>query len=323
MKELQILDAIGGVADDLVLEAKEASTVKKQIRPLRRILTAAAVAALLAMTVLAAYAARHWDQVLVDVFHIGDSEQTLVDGAVTDVYARAERDGCVYTIKQIMGDEHCIVVSLDIQMPADFSPVTISTEDLRALTEENGYDWDEVVNRLHYLYGFQETDESLICGPYFAQEALLYPVDMDENAFLEEINQMIREHRAFEHETPPEKLSSETWDLMNWAAYHQALEDFDADPQTGEGTGFAIGMFYENFDPATNTLEVLIEMNTDNSVQSRVCTLALTDLVVEDTVGYYSQPCTTERYEYNVTETLLSEPLILNFTADYEPIHCA
>ena len=65
MKELQILDVIGNIADDLVLEAKEASVMKRRFsRSARMAMIAAAVIALMTMTALGVYAARHWDRAI-------------------------------------------------------------------------------------------------------------------------------------------------------------------------------------------------------------------------------------------------------------------
>ena len=321
MKELQILDVIGNIADDLVLEAKEASVMKRRFsRSARMAMIAAAIIALMTMTALGVYAARHWDDVLTNVFHMGQTEQTMMDQSLTDVYASVERNGCIYTIKQVMGDEHCMVVSLDVKLPQDFAAQIVAIDELKALSDENGYDWEGVQNRLNSLYGYQEGDETVICGPHFWKEPILFPIELDENGVLDVMNEMIAEHPAFQGEGPQTVLSEENLELMQWALYRKALADYGADEQSGEGTGFGGGLFYEYYDPETNTYSVLIFMNTENDIQGRGCTLVLDNLAVEDVLGYYSQPYDPERYENNVVDNLLTEPLVMNFLADYTPI---
>ena len=294
--------------------------IKKHSRPLRIVLIAAAITVLMTVTVLGVYVARNWDQVLLNVFHIGDAEQTMMDQSLTDVYATAERNGCTYTIKQVMGDEHCMVVSLDVKLPQNFAAQIVAIDELKALSDENGYDWEGVQNRLSSLYGYQEGDETVICGPYFWKEPILFPIELDENDILDVMNEMIAEHPAFRGEGPQTVLSEENLELMQWALYRKALADYGADEQSGEGTNFGGGLFYEHYDPETNIYSVLIFMNTENDIQGRGCTLVLDDLAVEDVLGYYAQPYDPERYENNVVDNLLTEPLVMNFVADYTPI---
>ena len=317
MKELQILDVIGGVADDLVLEAKEAPMMKtKNTRPLRIALIAAAITVLMTVTVLGVYAARNWDQVLLNVFHIGDVEQSMMDQSLADVYATAERNGCTYTIKQVMGDEHCMVVSLDVKLPDNITIPTVSTAELKSVAEQNGYDWTGVVNRLHYMYGYEETDESLTGGVFFESEPMVYPVEMDEETLVAEADEFIADHFSGEADVPMDMDRIARARVM-WG---KAAAEFDGNLETGEGTQFGGGLFHKQYIPETNTLEVLVEMHTENDVQGRTCTLVLDDLAVEDVLGYYAQPYDPERYENNVVDRLLTEPLVMNFVADYTPI---
>ena len=117
MKKSDLIWAICEIDEDLLRLTEENPVMKKRhTRPVRVLLIAAAIAALLAGTVLA-YAIRHWDELFVQSFQMEAPEKELLDGALQDVYVRTTQDGVTCTLKQVLGNEHCLVVALEIQLP--------------------------------------------------------------------------------------------------------------------------------------------------------------------------------------------------------------
>lgn len=314
MKQSDLIWAMTDIDNELIELAKE-TPKKRPLRPALRIALIAAVMVVLMTGVV--FAARNWDTVLTEVFHMGEKEQALMENSMTDVYATATKNGCTYTIKQIMGGQHCMVVSLDVTLPEDMTPPSVPYEELKTLAEQNGHDWDSAEFFLSRAYGYQPGDDT-IYGVALKNADSLIPTVMEEEALFAEAEAFLAEH--------PGLRDASTIDpdlhTMSYILYHNAMEEMGGDPGSGEGTSFGSGTLYRRYDPETNTLSLLIYMTTDNeNLQGRACTLLLENLCLLDIARYYAQPEDPSGEDiYPLVENLLTEPLIMTFTPDYTPI---
>lgn len=314
MKQSDLIWAMTDIDNDLIEKAKEAPK-KSPLRTTVRIALIAAVTVVL-MTG-AVFAARNWDTVLTEVFHMGEKEQSLMASSMMDVYATATKNGCTYTIKQIMGGQHCMVVSLDVTLPEGVTPPSISYEELKTLAEQNGYDWDSAELFLSKAYGYQPGDDT-IYGVALEYADDLIPAVMEEKALFAEAEAHLDAHSGLRDARTIDPLLH----AMSYILYQNAMEEMDGDPGSGEGTFLGSGTLYRRYDPETNTLSLLIYMATDNvNMQGRACTLLLENLCLVDIERYYAQPEDPAGEDiYPLVENLLTEPLIMTFTPDYTPI---
>lgn len=306
MKRSDLIWAICDIDEDLLrLTEEEPVMTKKHTRPLRIVLIAAAIAALLAGSVLAAYTIRHWDELFVQAFQVEDSDKELLDGALQDVYAKTTQDGVTCTVKQLLGTEHCLVVALDIRLPEDVETGTTSAETLKELTRDGDLPWEDdgygvsVTGRLSRYFGYDADWTEFPDAPY--PEIALAPVTVEKEALLSELD---RRRTAMDstNDMPETLLFSGTFLDGAMAA-------------AGVAGSFGYGSIRNCYDPETRTLTELLYFHASSSLQDKPFTLVLHHLYLQSMATFFSP----DNPAGSAAEDLLTSPIVLNFTANYQP----
>jgi hypothetical protein len=288
MKRSDLIWAICDIDEDLLTD-----TPKKlhRLRSLRAVLIAAAVVLLLCGTAFAAFSVVGWDQIFSKALSIPEDSTLSAEESRSDIYVTATENGYTYTVKQVLGSDHDILVALDITLPQEVSVPELSMSELRAEAEENGCDWSEVE---YWIRSYQNsgTNETILY-PIRLSEASIWPVSVDKETL-------------FQGGT-----SGDSSDVHR-TLYHAALDAFGGDTMTGEGTSFGHGMLYHSYDPETRTLSVMLFVHSDNELPGSDCTLVLQALELVDLEAAYANPDAEI-----VSENLIQEPVVLHFSADY------
>lgn len=308
MTKSDLIWAIREIDPALVREAEgDIPNTKPRTRPLRLVLIASAIVVLLSGTVLAVYAGIHWSELMETYFHVDDEDKELLDSHVQTVYASAQQDGCTFRVTQIMGDNYCMVAALEIQLPEDLDIAPVSMEELRATAEQNGYDWEDVLWRLDIGYDYDGTEDVIPAA--VSAGTTLVPVTVDKDTLLASAAEYM------------EKYSD--MGGMNgiyaryFAAQDAATDAYIADLEFESSAAFGSTPLLQEYNAETNTLTCLICVHTDHSLETG-STLVVGDLFVEDLLATYSQPENPEGGELAL-KSLLTEPVVLNFDAAYEP----
>lgn len=305
MVKSDLIWAIREIDPALVHEAEMGNPApKKHARILRLGLIAAAAVLVLSGTVLGIYVGIHWSELMETYFHVDDGDKALMDSYIQNVYATAEQDGCTFRVTQIMGDAHCMVAALEIQLPDDLRDNSVEIETLRAAAEAGGIEWDSVQRRLELCYGYEETDDS-VSVPVFAETAFA-PVHLEREPLMDSAEKYMKDD-------PNAGIYARAW----------AIDDVMSDEYYGN-ISFEYAAFFgedtmlREYDPETNTLTYLLSMHADMSLINRPCTLVISELFLEDLLATCSN---RERDEGTslVVESLLTEPVVLHFDAAYEP----
>lgn len=306
MTKSDLIWAIREIDEDLIQEAEgDAPIATLHARPLRLVLIAAAIVLLLSGTVFAVYVGTHWSELMETYFHMDDTDKDLMDSYVQPVYATVEQDGCTFSITQVMGDEHCMIAALEIQLPDDLPKNAVSTEALRSVAEENGHTWEDLQNRLELLYGYEEADES-IPAPVLAYTSFA-PVSIHKEELLTAVEKRV------------EGLSNiELSQNYAWSIDDVVTSAYFAEIATDSSTLFGQDTILRDYNEETNTLTYLVTAHADITLLNRPCTLVISDLIVEDLLATLSQPESDEGVEI-ICESILTEPVVLNFDATYEP----
>jgi hypothetical protein len=253
------------------------------------VLIAAAVVLLLCGTAFAAFSAVGWDQIFSKALSIPEDSTLSVEESRSDIYVTTTENGYTYTVKQVLGSDHDILVALDIALPQEVSVPAISMSELRAEAEENGCDWSEVAYRVR---GYQNTGTNeTTLYPIRLSEAAIWPVYVDKETLFQNGSDGSDVHRTL---------------------YNAALDAFGGDRMSGEGTYFGSGSYYHSYDPETRTLSVLLAVHSDNELPGSDCTLVLQALELVDLEAAYTKPDAEI-----VSENLIQEPVVLHFSADY------
>ena len=313
MKKSDLIWAICDIDEDLLrLTEEESAMPKKHTRPLRVFLIAAAVAALLAGTVLA-YAIRHWDELFVSAFQVEDSDKELLDGSLQDVYAQTTQDGVTCTITQLLGSEHCLVVALDIQLPEDLEVSTTFAEELNTRAEEldlpTGADepgspfW-----QLSKYFGYDPNRTDFPDAPY-TEDISIFPVTMEKDELLTEIEKrraaMVRNGDA--DSIPVDRLTA---NLSSQILYDRSKEELGEDYNV-----FGWGAIKRSYDPDAKTLRCLCYTQSTGSLVNQPYTLVIDHLYLENLADFFSP----DNLLGDAGVDLLTSPLVLNFTANFTP----
>jgi hypothetical protein len=138
MKEEKLLRAIGSIAGDLILEAKEEPmhTKKSMSRPLRCCLIAALVAVILAATVSAAYVLKNWDTLFESRFQPTQEVKAQLDGNLDEPEASSTKDGATLSVRQTLCDGNVLYAIIDLQLPEDFDMSSLIVKSENDLQEE-------------------------------------------------------------------------------------------------------------------------------------------------------------------------------------------
>ena len=301
MKKSDLIWAICDIDEDLLrLTEEESAMPKKHTRPLRVFLIAAVVAALLAGTVLA-YAVRHWDELFVSVFQVEDSDKELLDGSLQDVYAQTTQDGVTCTVTQLLGTEHTLVVAVEIKLSEDLEIGTTSAEDLNALAKElelpeDPEEFGSLAQQLAQYFGYDMDRADFPDVPH-TEDAALAPVIVEKADLLSEIDQAYEEYTS----DTPECLRATTASTI---LIDHALDEL----RCGIGSETI-----NSYDPETKTLKELFFLESDLSLQDRPYTLVIHHLYLQSMADLIS------RRPGFTGKDLLTSPIVLHFTADYQP----
>jgi hypothetical protein len=138
MKEEKLLRAIGSIAGDLILEAKEEPmhTKRAMSKPLRRCLIAALVAVFLAATVSAAYVLKNWDTLFESRFQPTQAVKAQLDGNLDEPEASSTKDGATLSVRQTLCDGNVLYAIIDLQLPEDFDMSSLIVKSENDLKEE-------------------------------------------------------------------------------------------------------------------------------------------------------------------------------------------
>lgn len=322
---IRITDLLDDYMDDTIPMAplpvpknrgiKEATMkrIKKQnYRPLRMVLIAAVIAVLMTGTVLGVYAGRHWAESIVTYFQVADNQKAMLDSALYDVNVSTESNGCTFSITQILGDEHCILIAMDIKLPDTVPLDTISWQELKQLAEKNGYPWLDdnssapgVIATLTERYGYGEDMDEYSDAPHLGF-LTGYPIEISGEELLSRIGKEL------------EGYSSEDQELL-WSGTCGKILCEKAEENTGPTDSFhGSGILKREFSPETRTLSILFYMHSNQTMQGQRCTIILKNLWLENIRNTYSSPAEKRLFDKFDTD-LLYEPLVLNFTANYTP----
>lgn len=281
---IQYMDVPEG---ESILRATKKRMQKKHLRPLRMGMMAAVVAILMMGTVAGGYITRHWNGILEEFFGVTEAQKEVVDDALQDVYVTAEQDGCTFTVNQVLGDEHCVLISVDVILPEERKLNTLTQEQLQDLAEIMGMSWRDQDSDsmdmewwLQHCFGCQEENGVYAYGIQFGvQGCSLQSVTEDET-------------------TIQCSLGSEDAANMAYAG--------------GEGS-FAAGTVQRSVDAEQNKVTLLFYFQSDEDLTGANCTLRLDHLWMEDLSTMLSNP----EGETEKTE-LLTEAVELKFGLNYE-----
>ncbi len=269
-------------------------------KPIRA--AAIAVAAVLALTVSAgaAYAVRHWDEMLSGYFQPTNQEQQALDNAMQDIGITAEGSGVTITVKQILGDSQSMYVTMDITLPEDMRPEVVQLSELRELAEKNGYLWDGDEDNWGVLQRFKTEEAGTAVGLKAVGVAQLGA--QAELGTLEEAGEAVIETGDDFHESPMPT------DAIQWG-----------DGVSANSLGYSTRLSGQKYDAETGTLTVMMLLSADESLAGEKCALALCGFQYEDIMGCYSEPDNGEEKPVETTFKGLDAPILLEFTADYTP----
>lgn len=270
-----------------IQEAAMRKIQRKRFHPLRVGVIAAAIAVLLMGTVAGGYISRHWDALLENFFGVTEEQKEVVDDALQDVYVTAEQDGCTFTVNQVLGDEHCVLISMDVTLPENQKLNTLTQEQLQELAEIMGMSWREQDSDsldmewwLQHCFGYREEDGVYAYGIQFGVRGCsIQSVNEDET-------------------TIQCNLGSEGAAIMASA---------------GGEESYAAGTVQRSVDVEQNKVTLLFYLQSDEDLTGANCTLRLNHLWMEDLSTKLSDP----EGETEKTD-LLTEPVELNFRLNYQ-----
>lgn len=312
MKKSDLIWAICDIDEDLLrLTEEESAMPKKHTRPLRVFLIAAAMAALLAGTVLA-YAVRHWDELFVSVFQVEDSDKELLDSSLQDVYAQTTQDGVTCTVKQLLGNEHCLVMALDITLPEDLEVGTTSAEELNAqaakLDLPEGEDHGSLSWQLSTYWGYDPNQADFPDAPY-TEDISIFPVNMEKDELLSE---MEKRRAAMTPASDADGIPEEhlMFGYSGIVLSNRSMEEL------GEDYGsFSWGPVKRTYDPENRILHLLCYTEASGSLVNKPYTLVIDHLYMEHIADFFSP----DNLLGDAGVDLLTSPIVLHFTADYQP----
>ena len=278
----------------------------KQYRRRKPIRAAAiTVAAVLALTVSAgaAYAVRHWDEMLSSYFQPTEQEQKALDNAMQDVGVTAEGSGVTFTVKQILGDSQSMYVTMDITLPEDMRPEVVQLPDLQAQAERNGYLWDGDEDNWGVLQRFKtECDRESGTAVGISAIGVAQLGDQAELGTLEKAGEAVIETGNDFRESPMPT------DAIQWG-----------DGVSANSQGYSTRLSGQKYDAETGTLTVMMLLSADESLAGKKCALALCGFRYEDIMGCYSEPDDGEEKPVETEFQGLDAPIVLEFTANYTP----
>lgn len=122
MKADYLLSAMGSVEDDLILEAKEETKMKKTAtgRVARRLLLVAALIGILGITAVGAYFMVDWDEIFVDRFTPTQEIASRLEGAMDSSMVTVSRDGATLSVRQTMTDGSVMWAVVALELPENF-----------------------------------------------------------------------------------------------------------------------------------------------------------------------------------------------------------
>lgn len=122
MKADYLLSAMGSIEDDLILEAKEETKMKKTDtgRVARRLLLVAALIGILGITAVGAYFMVDWDEIFVDRFTPTEEIASQLEGALDSPMVTVSRDGATLSVRQTMTDGSVMWAVVELELPEDF-----------------------------------------------------------------------------------------------------------------------------------------------------------------------------------------------------------
>ena len=278
----------------------------KQYRRRKPIRAAAiTVAAVLVLTVSAgaAYAVRHWDEMLASYFQPTEQEQEALDNAMQDVGVTAEGSGVTFTVKQILGDSQSMYVTMDITLPEDMRPEVVQLSDLRTQAERNGYLWDGDEDNWGVLQRFKtECDQESGTAVGLKAVGVAQLGDQAELGTLEKAGEAVIETGNDFRESPMPT------DAIQWG-----------DGVSANSQGYSTRLSGQKYDAETGTLTVMMLLSADESLAGKKCALALCGFQYEDIMGCYSERDDGEEKPVETEFQGLDAPVVLEFTADYTP----
>lgn len=266
---------------------------------------AIAVAAVLVLTVSAgaAYAVRHWDEMLSSYFQPTNQEQQALDNAMQDIGVTAEGSGVTYTVKQILGDSQSMYVTMDITLPEDMRPEVVQLSELRELAEKNGYLWDGDEENWGVLQLFKtECDQESGTAVGISAIGVAQLGDQAELGTLEEAGEAVIETGNEFRESPMPT------DAIQWG-----------NGVSANSQGCSSRLLGQKYDAETGTLTFMMLFSADESLAGKKCELALCGFLYKDIMGRYSEPDNGEEKPVETTFKGLDAPILLEFTADYTP----
>lgn len=272
---------------DRIRKATMKKLSRRKLRPLRVGLIAAAVTVLLMGTVAGSYVSRHWDGLLENFFGVTEQQKEVVDEALQDVYVTAQQDGCTFTVTQVLGDEQCVLIAVEVTLPEGTELLTASQTQLQELAAQMDYSWEEedtdsseMVQWIERCFGCQAVEDGYVYGPRFG--VLAYPTG-DEAEYEDMIAQFLEE------------------------------EDSGSLVVAGDNGTISMGILRRSVDTEHNRATMLFYMECDKSLPGQDCTILINHLWMEDLTEMLSSPDReTERTD------LLTGPVELNFALDYE-----
>lgn len=241
MKKSDLIWAICDIDEDLLRITEEEPDMKKRnIRPLRMLLVAAIVGALL---VGSALAVRYWDELFVQSFQMTESDKELMDAAFQDVYATTTQDGISCTVTQILGMEHCMMVGLEIKLSDDIELGSASAEEWKA----------------HFGHEPDMPDAPYLDG------IILYPVHMEKEELMSEYNALYERIRLAGDDVS--RIGSHL--LSNVLSDKIEGKDYNSSGR---------GPISSSYDPETRTLTTLQYVYFSGSMQGKPYTLVVDSL---------------------------------------------
>lgn len=122
MKADYLLSAMGSIEDDLILEAKEETKMKKTDtgRVARRLLLVAALIGILGITAVGAYFMVDWDEIFWDRFTPTEEIASQLEGTLDSPMVTVTRDGATLSVRQTMTDGSVMWAVVELELPEDF-----------------------------------------------------------------------------------------------------------------------------------------------------------------------------------------------------------
>lgn len=308
MKRSDLIWAICGIDEDLLRVTEEEPDMKKiNTRPLRILLIAAIVSALLVGTAVA-YTVKNWDDLFVRSFNMEESDKEFMNDSLQDVYAQVTQDGIDFTVTQIMGTEHCMIVEVEIKLPDDLELGTTTAEDLKAYFDEIGRNWGSMEDEGSVVWLLDKYFDYDVDRPDFPDAPMigditLSPVHMEKEELMERFD---KSESSLKGDT-----SEFGWLFLFGGLLDDKVREELGDEYLMHGSS---GTIKNSYDPETRTLTSLHYVYSNGIMSGMPYTLIVDHVYLEN----MKDTLTPRALADSDKENLLSSPVVIHFTADYE-----